>query len=252
MRIFLTGATGYVGRGVLDALVRAGHTVTALVRDGEKAKRVAAKGGRPVIGNLAEPESYRAAADAQDGYVHTAFDTASGRGPAIDRIALDTMIVAARRPRTAGATTPRARFLIYTSGIWVLGRSSDPVAEDAPLNPLPIVAWRPAHEDLVTAAGSGRVRAWRGGDIRAVYYTVLATLVVWGIVAMRLAQPIVLLKIGANVAGAIFIIAAPHLLYINTRLLPPHLRPPMWRRVALVVMTAFYGVFVGLSFGSLW
>jgi nucleoside-diphosphate-sugar epimerase len=158
MRIFLTGATGYVGRGVLDALVRAGHTVTALVRDGEKAKRVAAKGGRPVIGNLAEPESYRAAADAQDGYVHTAFDAASGRGPAIDRIALDTMIVAARRPRTAGATTPRARFLIYTSGIWVLGRSSDPVAEDAPLNPLPIVAWRPAHEDLVTAAGTADLR----------------------------------------------------------------------------------------------
>jgi nucleoside-diphosphate-sugar epimerase len=158
MRIFLTGATGYVGGGVLDALVRAGHTVTALVRDGEKAKRVAARGGRPVVGNLGEPESYRAAADAQDGYVHTAFETASGRGPAIDRIALDTMIAAARRPRTAGATTPRSRFLIYTSVSWVLGRSSDPVSEDAPLNPLPIVAWRPAHEDLVAAAGSDQLR----------------------------------------------------------------------------------------------
>lgn len=158
MRIFLTGATGYVGGAVLDALVRGGHTVTALVRDGEKAKRVAAKGGRPVVGNLAEPESYRAAADAQDGYVHTAFDTSSGRGPAIERIALDTMIAAARRPRTAGATTPRSRFFIYTSGIWILGRSSEPVAEDAPLNPLPIVAWRPAHEDLVTAAGTDQLR----------------------------------------------------------------------------------------------
>jgi len=158
MRIFLTGATGYVGGAVLDALVRGGHTVTALVRDGEKAKRVAAKGGRPVVGNLAEPESYRAAADAQDGYVHTAFDTSSGRGPAIERIALDTMIAAARRPRTAGATPPRSRFLIYTSGIWILGRSAEPVAEDAPLNPLPIVAWRPAHEDLVTAAGTDHLR----------------------------------------------------------------------------------------------
>ena len=49
----------------------------------------------------------------------------------------------------------------------------------------------------------------------------------------------------------IFVIAAPHLLYINTRLLPPHVRPPMWRRVALVVMTLFYGFFVALSFGSL-
>ena len=158
MRVFLTGATGYVGGAVLDALVRGGHSVTALVRDGEKAKRVAAKGARPVVGNLAEPESYRAAADAQDGYVHTAYDRASGRGPAIDRIGIDTMLAAARRPRTAGATKPRARFLIYTSGTWVLGPSSDPVAEDAPVNPLAIVAWRPAHEDLVMAAASPTLR----------------------------------------------------------------------------------------------
>ncbi len=99
--------------------------------------------------------------------------------------------------------------------------------------------------------GSRRVRAWRGGDVRAVYYTVLGVLVVWGLIAMRLAQPIVLLQLGANIAGLIFVIAAPHLLYINTRLLPPHVRPPMWRRAALVVMTLFYGFFVALSFGSL-
>lgn len=95
--------------------------------------------------------------------------------------------------------------------------------------------------------GSSRVRAWRGGDVRAVYYTVLAVLVVWGIIALRLAQPIVLLKIGANVAGAVFVIAAPHLLYVNTRILPPHVRPPMWRRVALAAMAVFYAFFVGLS-----
>jgi hypothetical protein len=100
--------------------------------------------------------------------------------------------------------------------------------------------------------GSHRLRAWRGGDVRAVYYSVLGTLVVWGIVALRLAQPIVLLKIGANVAGAVFVVAALHLLYINTRLLPPHVRPPMWRRVALVAMALFYGFFVTLSAASLW
>ena len=83
------------------------------------------------------------------------------------------------------------------------------------------------------------------------YYTVLGMLVVWGLIAMQLAQPIVLLQLGANVAGAIFVIAAPHLLYINTRLLPPHVRPPLWRRAALVVMTLFYGFFVALSFKSL-
>ena len=100
--------------------------------------------------------------------------------------------------------------------------------------------------------GSRRVRAWRGGDVRAVYYSVLAMIVVWGLIAMQIAQPIVLLQLGANIAGLVFVIAAPHLLYINTRLLPPHVRPPMWRRIALVVMTLFYGFFVALSFGSLW
>jgi hypothetical protein len=100
--------------------------------------------------------------------------------------------------------------------------------------------------------GSSRVRAWRDGDVRAVYYTVLAVLVVWGIIALRLAQPIVLLKFGAIVAGAVFVIAAPHLLYVNTRILPPHVRPPMWRQVALAAMAIFYGFFVSLSVASLW
>ena len=83
MRIFLTGATGYVGGGVLDALVRAGHDVTALVRDNGKARLVARRGAHPVVGTLADPDSFRSSAEAQDGYVHTAFDRASGRGPEI-------------------------------------------------------------------------------------------------------------------------------------------------------------------------
>jgi nucleoside-diphosphate-sugar epimerase len=170
MRIFLTGATGYIGGAVLDALVKAGHAVTALVRDNEKARRVAKRGGHPVVGNLAEPDSYKSAAEAQDGYVHTAFDRPSGRGPLIDRGALDMIIAAARRPRTAQSSTssassasslsaaPAKRFIIYTSGIWVLGQSPDPSTEDAPLNPTPIAAWRPAHEALVLGAASDQLR----------------------------------------------------------------------------------------------
>ena len=95
--------------------------------------------------------------------------------------------------------------------------------------------------------GSDRVRAWRGGDVRAVYYGVLGVIVVWGIFALRLAQPIMLLQIGANIAGVIFIIASLHLLYVNTRLLPPHVRPPLWRRAMLIVMALFYGFWVTLS-----
>jgi hypothetical protein len=100
--------------------------------------------------------------------------------------------------------------------------------------------------------GSPRVRAWRGGDVRAVYYGVLSAIVLWGLVALRMAQPIVLLKLSANVAGVVFIIASLHLLYVNTRLLPVHVRPPAWRRAMLIVVAVFYAVFVTLSARSIW
>jgi hypothetical protein len=99
--------------------------------------------------------------------------------------------------------------------------------------------------------GSRRIRAWRGGDVRAVYYAVLAAVVLWGVFALRIAQPIVLLQLAANVAGVVFVVASLHLLYVNTRLLPRELRPPPWRRAALVGMAVFYGFFVTLSVGSL-
>jgi nucleoside-diphosphate-sugar epimerase len=158
MRIFLTGATGYVGAAVLDALVRGGHDVTALVRDNEKARRVAKRGAHPVIGNLADPESFRSSAEAQDGYVQAAFDHSSGRGPAIDLAALETIIAAAKRPRTAGAKAPAKRFIIYTSAVSVLGKAPEPVAEDAPSNPIALVSFRPVHESRVLDAAGDHLR----------------------------------------------------------------------------------------------
>src|SRR6266545_1112746 len=158
MRIFLTGATGYLGAAVLDALVRGGHDVTALVRNKEKARRVAKRGGHAVIGDLGEPESYRAAADAQDGYVHAAFDARSGRGAAIDRLVIDTILDAARRPRTAGSRAPARRFVIYTSGVWVLGPAPNPATEETPINPVEYVSWRPDHEQMIADANSEVLR----------------------------------------------------------------------------------------------
>ena len=153
MRIFLTGATGYIGTAVLDALVRGGHDVTALVRTNEKARGVSKRGGYPVIGNLAEPESYRASAEAQDGYIHAAFDSRSGHGAAVEQKALEILLAAAKRPRTAGSTAPAKRFFVYTSGVWVLGRTPEPAAENSPVNPIDLVSWRPEHERMVLDAG---------------------------------------------------------------------------------------------------
>src|SRR3954467_1823741 len=158
MRIFLTGATGYIGGAVLDALVRGGHDVTALVRNNEKARKVAKRGGHPVIGSLADLDSFRGAAEAQDGYIHTAFDSSTAGGPSIELPVLETLIAAAKRPRTAAPNSPAQRFIIYTSGVWVLGKAPEPVAEDAPINPIPLVAFRPAHEKLVLDAGTDHLR----------------------------------------------------------------------------------------------
>ncbi|HUR34540.1 MAG TPA: NAD-dependent epimerase/dehydratase family protein [Vicinamibacterales bacterium] len=157
MRIFLTGATGSIGSAVLDALVRAGHQVTALVRDNEKAARVSAKGAHPVVGSLADPESYRATADAQDGYIHTAFDS-SGNGLAIDRQTIATLLAAARRPRTTNAIPTGPRFLVATSSLWVFGRASEPTDESAPINPVAVADWRVEHENLVLDARSDQLR----------------------------------------------------------------------------------------------
>ncbi len=99
--------------------------------------------------------------------------------------------------------------------------------------------------------GSRRIRRWRGGDVRFLYYTVLCVLALWGIIALGLAEPIDLLQLGANMAGVVFVISPLHLLYINTRFLPEAVRPPLWRRVALIAMSLFYGAFVMLWLGSM-
>jgi len=144
MRIFLTGATGYVGSAALDALLRAGHEVTALVRTAAKGREIARRGGRPVVGNLTDPDSYRDLAEAHDAYVHAALDRSPDPAP-VERQTIETLAALATKPRTGG----HGRVIVYTSGIWVLGRTPEPADETAALNPTPLVAWRPEAEALV-------------------------------------------------------------------------------------------------------
>ena len=154
MRVFLTGATGYIGSAVLDALLRGGHQVTALVRNREKAERVSQRGADPVIGDLARPASYESAAESCDSMIHTAL-VSSKRVQKVDRKAIDALLAVANRRAASGLATR----IVYTSRIWVLGDTSAPAAEDAPVAPTPLAAWRPEHENLVLDAG-------RNGTIR--------------------------------------------------------------------------------------
>jgi nucleoside-diphosphate-sugar epimerase len=150
MQVFLTGGTGYIGAAVLDALIKSGHHVTALVRDPEKAARLEARGATPVMGELATPARYLKQAATAEAVVHTASDS-SPRGPAAEQTFLDAVLPALA---SAGA----ARAFVYTSGIWVLGPRPEPADEGATLAPIPLVAWRPAHETRVLEAASATVR----------------------------------------------------------------------------------------------
>jgi nucleoside-diphosphate-sugar epimerase len=73
MHVFVTGATGWVGSAVVDELLTAGHTVTGLVRNGDKAAALAQKGADVVIGTLDDHDALQAATRASDAVVHTAF-----------------------------------------------------------------------------------------------------------------------------------------------------------------------------------
>ena len=139
MPVFVTGGTGYVGASGVRERRRRTHVVRALARSDAAARKLRELGAEPVRGELCDLETLRTQAAEADAVVHCAFDY-SAHSVALERAALDALL---------GALRP-GRAFVYTSGAWVYGSRGDAViAEDAPLRPLEIVAWRPAHEQLV-------------------------------------------------------------------------------------------------------
>lgn len=144
MKVFLTGATGYIGSAVAEALLAAGHSVAGLARSQEAEQKIRSAGMTPVWADLKSPESLTAHARTVEAVIH-AGTTNDGRA---DADAVHALM--------AGLTGTGGCF-IYTSGIWVLGNTGDVAAdESAPLQPPPIVAWRPGLDQAVlNAAGPG-------------------------------------------------------------------------------------------------
>jgi len=143
MRIFMTGATGYIGSVVTEKLLAAGHPVTGLARSDESAQRLAAARAEAVRGSLDDGDAIARGAAEADGAIHLAMDF-SANAPRLDAIAVDAIL------RGLGAG---GKPFVYTSGVWVMGSTGGHVVdEEAPVNPVPMVAWRPAHEDRVRKA----------------------------------------------------------------------------------------------------
>ena len=152
MKIFLTGASGYIGRAVAEKLAQAGLQVFGLTHSPDKAKKLDSSGMQAVIGDIKEPVSYRKQLDSCEVLIHTAFEY-SKEGIAADRTILEALIDSVQ-----SAKSPR--LLIYTSGVWVLGgQKGKPMDENTPVNPAPGVAFRPAHEQLALASAGKNVSA---------------------------------------------------------------------------------------------
>jgi nucleoside-diphosphate-sugar epimerase len=78
VRVFVTGATGVLGRRVVPALVRAGHSVTAVVRSEDKAAAVRTAGATPAFVDLFEAAAVRAAINGHDAVAHLATNIPTG------------------------------------------------------------------------------------------------------------------------------------------------------------------------------
>ena len=96
MRIFVTGAAGWIGSSVVPELIRAGHHVLGLARSDASAELINRAGASVVRGDLADVELLRESARHADGVVHLAYEHALGQagGAAADAAAIDAFITA--------------------------------------------------------------------------------------------------------------------------------------------------------------
>ncbi|PZR26670.1 MAG: 3-beta hydroxysteroid dehydrogenase [Citrobacter freundii] len=152
MRVFVTGASGFVGSAVVRQLLRAGHQVTGLVRSEEAATRLRESGAETHTGNLDQPGTIVTGLKDCDAVIHTAFNHDFSRFK--ENCELDRKVILALGDALAGSGRP----LVITSGIGLLSTGRLITEDDRPADSSVIP--RAASEEAAHAVAAKGVKTY--------------------------------------------------------------------------------------------
>ncbi len=152
MRVFVTGATGFVGSAVVDELLRAGHSVLGLARNGVALERLEQRGVSVQRGDLTDHASLLEGVGASDAVIHTAFVHDFSNMAESGRI--DLAAIGAMGEALIGTNKP----LVTTSGL-AHGEPGQVTTEDMPIGRSTRASHRTPSDELTLALASRGARA---------------------------------------------------------------------------------------------